>query len=80
MGLVEKSEMLHILSLIHILAAGVALAALIGLIIIMLMEARARKIREAKRQKIRGEKGELPGIIEEISSEEACLLYTSRCV
>ena len=54
-----------------LVAAGVALAALIGLIIIMLMEARARKIREAKRQKIRGEKGELPGIIEEISSEEA---------
>ena len=54
-----------------LVAAGVALAALIGLIVIMLMEARARKIREAKRQKIRGEKGELPGIIEEISSEEA---------
>ena len=54
-----------------LVAAGVALAALIGLIVIMLMEARARKIREAKRQKIRGEKGELSGIIEEISSEEA---------
>ncbi len=54
-----------------LVAAGVALVALIGLIVIMLMEARARKIREAKRQKIRGEKGELPGIIEEISSEEA---------
>ena len=54
-----------------LVAAGVALAALVVLIIVMLMEARARKIREAKRQKIRGEKGELPGIAEEeVMSEE----------
>ena len=54
-----------------LVAAGVALAALVVLIIVMLMEARARKIREAKRQKIRGEKGELPGIEEEeVMSEE----------
>ena len=54
-----------------LVAAGVALAALVVLIIVMLMEARARKIREAKRQKIRGEKGELPGIAEEeVISEE----------
>ena len=54
-----------------LVAAGVALAALLVLIIVMLMEARARKIREAKRQKIRGEKGELPGIAEEeVMSEE----------
>lgn len=42
-----------------LVAAGVALAALVGLIVIMLMEARARKIREAKRQKVRGDKEEL---------------------
>lgn len=54
-----------------LVAAGVALAALIGLIVIMLMEARARKIREAKRQKIRGDKGELSAVVdEEAVSEE----------
>nr|WP_317379031.1 PQQ-binding-like beta-propeller repeat protein [uncultured Faecalimonas sp.] len=48
-----------------LVAAGVALAALIGLIVIMLMEARARKIREAKRQKIRGDKGDLSVVADE---------------
>lgn len=53
-----------------LVAAGVALAALVGLIVIMLMEARARKIREAKRQKIRGDKGELSIFAEEESVSE----------